>query len=138
MSKVMEVYRKYREPLLYVIVGGMTTVINFVVYLSATRIMDISHFVSNIFAWIFAVAFAFFADKIVVFQSGSLKMSVVLKEATEFVGARLVTGIMDIALFWLLHTFMGLNDILVKIFINIFVIVGNYLFSKFIIFKNVK
>jgi len=138
LSKVMETYQKYREPLLYVIVGGMTTVVNFVVYFLCTRQFGINELISNGVGWVCSVAFAFFTDKTIVFQSNSFKLTTLIKEASEFVGARLVTGVMDMALFYVLHSLMGINDVIVKIFVNVFVIIGNYLFSKFVIFKKPK
>jgi len=138
LSKVMDTYEKYREPLLYVIVGALTTAVNFVVYFICADVMNISVLVSEGIGWVCSVSFAYITDKIVVFRSKSLNIGTLLKEMAEFVGARLVSGVMDIALFYLLVTVLGFHDYLSKIFINVLVVVINYLFSKFVIFKKPK
>lgn len=130
--------KKYREPLLYVIVGGMTTVVNFAVYLFCSRILGISLVASQVICWICAVAFAYLADKIVVFHSHAFDAVSLVKEITTFVGARLVSGGMDIGLFYLFCIVVGFNDIIVKIFTQVLVVILNYLFSKYVIFKHKK
>lgn len=136
MSMVMETYKKYREPILYVIVGGMTTVVNFAVYFLCTRALGIMPLIGNGIGWVCAVSFAYFADKIVVFRSKNFDRMSVLKEAATFVAARLVTGAVDMGLFFVLNTLLHMNDIVVKLITQVIVIVGNYLFSKFVIFKD--
>ena len=69
MSKVMDTYEKYREPLLYVIVGALTTAVNFVVYFICADVMNISVLVSEGIGWVCSVSFAYITDKIVVFNS---------------------------------------------------------------------
>lgn len=134
----MDTYKKYREPLLYIIVGGLTTLVNFAVYFLCTRQLGIPEFVSESISWVCSVSFAYFADKIVVFQSKSCSISILFKEVSAFVGARLATGAINLVLFYVLYNIMGLNDFWVKVFINVIVIIGNYLFSKFVIFKKPK
>ena len=138
MNRISQAYKKYREPLLYVIVGALTTAVNFIVYFLCTRQLGINELISNGIGWVCSVAFAYFTDKTIVFQSNSFKLSTLIKEMTAFVSARLVTGVMDMGLFYILHTLMNFNDFFVKIFINVLVIIGNYLFSKFVIFKKKK
>lgn len=138
MNKIIDTYEKYREPLLYVIVGGLTTAVNFVAYFLCSRKLGISPFISNGVGWVCSVTFAYFTDKIVVFRSKNFGWLNILTEAAAFVAARLATGFMDMGLFFLLNTLMGLNDFWVKVFINVLVVVGNYLFSKFVIFKKPK
>ena len=43
----------------YLFFGGLTTVVNYLVYLPCHNLLGISAGVSNMIAWVFAVAFAF-------------------------------------------------------------------------------
>ena len=130
-----KLYSKYRDIIPYVIFGVLTTVINWVVYKLAYGIIGIPNVLSTCIAWLFAVAFAFFTNKVWVFGSKSFERKVVLKEAAEFFLARLLTGILDVAFMWVTVDILGFNADLCKIISNVFVIIINYVLSKAFIFK---
>lgn len=136
MSAVLENFKKYKEPILYVIVGGLTTAVNFAVYFLCTRVLSVEKFVSECIGIVISVIFAYFADKIFVFESKKFDPKTILKEASAFAAARLVTALINLGLFLLLVSTLQLNDFWSKIFINVIVIIGNYIFSKFFIFNN--
>ena len=50
------------ELLNYVVVGGLTTLVNFVVYFFCTHI-QLHYLIANVIAWIFAVLFAYIANR---------------------------------------------------------------------------
>ncbi|MBQ9624853.1 MAG: GtrA family protein, partial [Clostridia bacterium] len=85
-----------------------------------------------------AVTFAFFLDKLLVFKSISLKPSVLFKEAMLFYGARLISGAFESISMGILCDVFGMYDMLAKALVGIFVIIMNYIFSKFFIFKKKK
>ena len=138
-----------REMLLYMAFGVGTTLINLGTYWCFNTLWGAHlYLVSNIGAWIFSVAFAFITNKIWVFNSRSWERNLVIKESLEFTGARLLSfiieeiglylmidvGSMGSQIFTLFSTELK-GETLAKVLISIVVIIMNYFFSKFVIFK---
>lgn len=136
IKKIIELLIKYKEVILYLIFGVLTTLVNFLTYILFARCFDINLTVSNAVAWIVSVLFAYVTNKIWVFESKSTKIKTVVIEMISFIGCRIVSGMLDIAMFYIMVERCHMNDIIVKIIISIFVIVLNYIFSKLLIFKN--
>ena len=141
---------KYKEIILYVIMGAATTIVNWAVYALMTLIMntgakawgyDVDIFVSTLVAWIAGVAFAFVTNKVWVFESKSWKFTLVMKELSLFVLARLATGFLEwfgtpaLVKWGLNQTLFGVKGSISKIVVSIAVVILNYVFSKLIIFK---
>lgn len=127
-------YNKYKEGLLYLFFGGCTTLINIVIFW-LLRLLKIEVYVSNGIAWLVAVFFAFFTNKLFVFESkeGGFKKS--LKECVSFIAFRLVSLLFDMGIMYLLIDVLSANEMVSKIIANIFVIIINYVFSKLFIFR---
>lgn len=132
-----KLFIKYKDIILYVFFGGCTTVINFAAYYAFTRFLDINEFLSNAIAWGLAVLFAFYSNKLWVFDSKSWVIHTALREFAAFVTARLLSLLLDMAILWLGITMLHVNDLIVKVFSNVLVILLNYIASKFYIFKKV-
>lgn len=139
-----ELFRKYRELIVYFIVGCMTTLVNWAVYAAGVEWLHQSVAVSNAVAWIAAVAFAYIANKIWVFQSFNWSLAYVLREAVLFVSARILTGLFEIVAVPLLvklgmdQELFGVKGMWAKILVSVVVLVLNYVFSKLIVFKRKK
>jgi putative flippase GtrA len=86
-------------------------------------------------SWILAVSFAFVTNKLFVFQSSSLEMSVLIKEISAFVGARLLSLGFEIVWMNVTTTVLKWNDSVCKIAAQFVITVLNYIFSKLFIFK---
>ena len=56
---IKKLFTKYQEMILYLIFGGLTTLVNIVVYGVCADILHIYYLISNLFAWFFAVLFAY-------------------------------------------------------------------------------
>lgn len=134
-DKCMELYRKYKETILYLVFGGLTTLINIVTYWLLTKPLGIDFMVSNAIAWVVSVLFAFVTNKLFVFESKGLNAALVAKELVLFVGARLFSGALDMGIMYLFIDILHFNDLLIKVLSNIIVIIVNYVLSKLIIFK---
>ena len=143
-----KLFNKYKEIISYLFFGVMTTVVNYIFYilfdkfiLSSLDNSILRATVCNIIAWVFAVAFAYVTNKLWVFESRSWNIKVVLPECGTFVLSRLVTGILDFAILPLLmswgldQTIFGITGAWAKLITSIAVIILNYIFSKFIIFR---
>lgn len=132
---IKTLYEKYKSVILYLFFGGCTTLVNIVTYNSLYYLCHVTNVVSNIIAWILSVLFAFITNKIWVFESKKFDLKILSHEIPTFFGARLVTGLMDLAIMFVSVDVLHLNAMLWKIISNILVIVLNYVASKFIIFK---
>jgi len=144
MERIKELYQKHKEIINYLVFGAAATFLNWIVYSVLVKGFLVNENVSNIVAWAFAVALAFITNKWWVFESKNRDKQVILKEGFSFLGSRLATGIVEIGLFPILkaaglnQSFLGVEGFVAKITITIIVIILNYIFSKFIVFKKEK
>lgn len=133
----MELYKKYREIVNYLIVGGLTTVVSLAVYYGCVlTVFDpknpIQLQAANVISWIAAVTFAYYTNRKYVFES---KTENKLQEAAKFYGSRITTLLMDMACMFLLVTALGISDKIAKLIVQVIVTVANYVLSKFIVFR---
>lgn len=131
-SKIINLYNKYKMIFWYLVFGVLTTVVNIVVYFLLREICNVNYLISNAFAWFFSVLFAYVTNRKYVFESQSRE---ILAEITKFFSSRLATGVLDMFLMWLLVSFTPINDLYIKIFVNVIVIILNYIFSKVFVFR---
>lgn len=136
MKRLLELYRKYRGIILYIFFGGITTIINLVVYNFMYYYMECSNLFSTIIAWVLAVLTAFFTNKQLVFGSTCWKGEVLWKEGVKFFECRIGTGILEIIFMYITVDIIGLSGFVMKLIANVVVIILNYIASKVIIFKN--
>lgn len=127
--------KKFRELFLYLIFGGLTTVINVLVYFLLARIFSVNYQVSTVIAWIFSVLFAFFTNKLFVFESKNKSRRENLREVLSFFAFRILSLGIDMASMYLMVQICKFDDLFSKIIANIVVVIVNYLFSKLFIFK---
>lgn len=144
MEKIKGLIKKYinKETILYVVFGLLTTGVNFAVFHLCNKLLsddvflkDKNYLFTNVVAWVAAVLFAFFVNKIFVFESKSWRAKTVFSEFIKFVAARVVSLGIDEAGMFLLVSVLGVKEMLSKLAVQVFVVVINYFFSKFIIFK---
>lgn len=123
---------KYRESILYIIIGVLTTAVNFLVYIIGTRVLMVNVIIVNIFAWLMAVLFSFFANRSIVFISKDEK---IFKQVFKYFVSRLVSGAVEQILFVSLLYQDVFKDITIKILISIIIILLNFITSKYIVFN---
>ena len=135
----MTLLRKYKELILYIVFGVLTTLVNILSYYLVADVLSVHYLIANGIAWVFSVLFAFVTNKIFVFESKSWRVSVMLPEMGGFFLARVATGIVDMVLMWLLvDCCMWSQDgfeMVAKVLVNVVVIVLNYVASKLWIFR---
>ena len=134
MGKIIVLFGKYRDILLYLFFGALTTLVNYLVYFPLFNYCGFSGAVSNAIAWIVAVAFAFVTNKPFVFKSYDWSKNVVWNELTKFAGCRVVSGLLETAAIWLFVDQFLWNGNWVKIVISVLVVLLNYIFSKWVVF----
>lgn len=135
---IMKLYRQYKEMIWYVIVGGLTTVVSLVSYylcvhffLNPMNLLELQ--IANVISWICAVLFAYVANRKYVFESHETRK---IYEFLKFTGARISTLIIDMLSMAMLVSILNINDKVAKIIVQFIVLILNYIFSKFFVFKS--
>ena len=132
LNKLLNLYKKYKEIINYLIFGVLTTLISIVNYAIFTKVFHIDYLISNVLSWIIAVLFAYITNKIYVFESKSKKN---IKEITSFFFFRVVSLIIEMIILYIFVDILHIDDLVTKIIAQVIVIVSNYIFSKLFVFK---
>lgn len=134
-EKIRALVMKHWDMVSYLFFGVLTTVVNYLVYLPLYNLAGISAAVSNIIAWVAAVAFAYVTNKPFVFKSHDWSMKTVLPELGKFVGCRAASGGLETALVFLTVDVCGWDGNLWKLIISVVVVILNYVSSKRLVFR---
>jgi HAD superfamily phosphoserine phosphatase-like hydrolase len=130
------IYHKNEEIWNYLIVGGLTTVVSLISKYLLWFILDpevkILLQISIIISWIITVLFAYIMNKVFVFRSKSKK---ILEEMVSFYGGRIFTLGLEMILMWLLVSTLSFNKYLSTLFIQVLIIIFNYVISKIFVFR---
>lgn len=137
MSKIIDLFNKYKEVVMYLIFGVLTTIVSLVSYYLLTITIfnpdnAILLQVANVLSWIISVLFAYITNRKYVFES---KNNNILKEVSSFFGSRLITLLLDMLIMFVGVTLLKGNDKFIKVISQVIVIVSNYIFSKLFVFK---
>ena len=133
---MLKILFKYKQFLLYALFGGLTFVVSVMSYGFFCTLLAFNELFSNLLSWILAVSFAFFTNRIWVFQSPTNTSIEFFHQLLKFFSSRLATlGVEEIILL-LFVTIMHLPNMLVKIAAQIIVIILNYILSKKVIFTS--
>ena len=135
VEKVKNLMAKYHDILVYLVFGVLTTAVNYIVYLPCYNLFHLGSAVSNVIAWVVAVAFAYVTNKPFVFRSHDWSAKTVFPELTKFVGTRLGSGGLETLILLVAVDWLGMNGNLWKLLTNILVVVINYIGSKFLVFR---
>ena len=142
-AKVKPLCIKYRELLVYLIVGVLTTIVawgckflwNFLFYGGTAYPTVAQNTVLSVVENVSGIAFAYPTNRKWVFQS---KNPNILSEMGTFVGSRLATMLMGYLLNLLLVNVLGISVFISTVVVGVAVIVGNYVLSKLFVFKKKK
>ncbi len=126
---------RFQEVFWYIFFGGLTTVMNFVIYYAARFLLGDNLYVNNSLAWFGSVLFAFVTNKVWVFHSHSESMGALIAEFARFVFYRLLSFFIDMGSMVILIKWLHINDFIAKLFTQVLVVVANYIFSKLFIFN---
>ena len=132
-----KIYNKYKEVIMYLIFGVLTTLFSLAVYWILTvTLLDPNNpillQIANIISWIAGVTFAYITNRKYVFESKNKNKK---KEITTFVTARIVTLLFDMIIMGVGVTILHFNDKIMKLLSQFIVITSNYIFSKLFVFK---
>ena len=135
ISKIKQLMKKYEELIKYLLIGGLTTVLNYIVFALLVNEAKLEMHPSNLIAWGVSVIFAYLTNKLFVFESKSFKIDVLAKEILTFGAARVFSFILEEVILFIFVDKLGMEKLIIKLIANIIVIIVNYILSKFIIFK---
>lgn len=121
----------------YVFFGGCTTLVNLVSFY-ILRKLKVELNTANIISIILAILFAYVVNSKYVFQDKCDSLKAHIQPFCKFIGARLVTMIIEVGSVWLLVSVMGLGDMIGKFLTQFIVLILNYIFSKFFVFTTGK
>ena len=138
-EQIIALFKKYREIIVYVIVGGLTTVVswvakflfNFIFYAGTAFPTPTQNLVLSIVNWVAGVAFAYPTNRKFVFESKDPK---ILPECIKFVLSRVSTLILDAVVMQILVA-VGLDLYIATLISAVLVVIANYVFSKVFVFK---
>lgn len=134
-AKIRLYYEKYKDIVLYLFFGVLTTLVNYAAYFACARLLPVqTTTIPTAIAWIVSVLFAYATNRKWVFESNT-QGTAAAKEFTAFVGARLASGAMDVGIMYLAVDLLGYSDLIMKLLSNVIVVIVNYFLSKFFIFK---
>lgn len=142
INKAKELFKKYEEIIVYLIVGVMTTIVSWACMALATFLIcenimyptATENLILSVVNWTAGVAFAYPTNRKFVFKSTDPH---ILAEFTKFVVSRISTLVLDIGLRQILGL-LGVNNIATTLISAVAVIIGNYIFSKLLVFKKDK
>jgi putative flippase GtrA len=125
------------ETLRYLIVGVLTTLVNFGMFELMSGVMKIDVTVSNVTSIAVSILFAYVTNKLIVFRWRSDSLIALALEFVRFIGSRLFTMALEVGAVLLLHNTLGIDPRLAKASSLILVIIANYILSKVIVFRKI-
>ena len=170
IEKLKALFIKYKEVILYLVFGVLTTLVGWAVYFSvllgAKALMGIpsdvtsggkyviAYTTAQVIQWIAAVLFAYFTNRKWVFTDGD-KNAPILPQLGVFALGRVATFGLDYVVTYfggmglaalipalngvsLLGREWNVNEIAAKVVAAVIVIIGNYVFSKLLVFRKKK
>lgn len=130
---------RYRELILYAVFGAGTVAVDMVLYSLLVEPAGIRW--ANAWGWCGAVLFAFLTNRYFVFCTGGQGGMAFWREAAEFIGARLLSllvevyGVEALVRHGLDRSLLGVTGGVAKVVVTVAVIIINYVLSKFLVFR---
>ena len=140
IEKIKALCVKYRELLVYLIVGVLTTVVSWgckflwnALFFGGTALPTVGqNTVLSVVENVSGIAFAYPTNRKWVFQSRNPN---ILAEMGGFVGSRLVTMLLGYLLNLLCVNVLGVSVFVSTVLVSVVVVIGNYVISKFFVFR---
>lgn len=126
---------KYRELILYVFFGVLTTLVNWASYWFLADLLKMDYMAATFIAQVLSILFAYVTNRTWVFESKVAGAKGIAVEMAKFFGARGVSLVLDMAVMYLGVGVLHVNDKVMKIISSVIIIIANYVFSKLFVFK---
>lgn len=130
------IFQKYRELILYVFFGGLTTLVDWVSYWLLTDALHVPYMAANFTSQILSILFAYATNRRWVFESKVRGAKGIAVEMAKFFGARAASLLLNMLCMFIGVDLLHANDKAVKLIASVFVIIANYVFSKLFVFRS--
>ncbi|WP_283679123.1 GtrA family protein [Lentilactobacillus sp. Marseille-Q4993] len=138
MRKIADLFDRYREVISYLFWGVLTTAVNLGTFWLIHHFTSIGWLVNNTIAWFVSVLFAYITNKAYVFHSASTTRLDIIKEIFFFFTGRIGSLGVEYVILYVGITLLSGNEMLVKLIDNVVIVVINYFWSKWAVFKKSK
>ena len=125
---------KKREMIQYIIWGVLSAILNVGLF-QILILGSVDYRIANLITIIVVKIFCYVTNKFFVFRTPYEGLKVLLKEMMAFIFARGVTSILDYVGVLVLVELVNCREMLSKCIMAVVVVVVNYIFSKFFVFK---
>jgi len=141
IEKIKGLLKKYEEMIAYLIVGTLTTIVAWAAMYLASWLLfgnplhpsPFENAVMSSVNWVAGVTFAYFTNRRYVFKSHES----MAREIPKFVLSRVSTLILDLVIRQVFGM-LGINTYITTFVSAVLVFIGNYVFSKLLVFKKSK
>ena len=135
METMKSLFLKYKELILYVFFGGLTTLVNWGSYWVLADIFHVPYLWATAIAQILSILFAYVTNRVWVFESRAKGFTAVFWEMVRFFGCRGASFVLDLVCMRVGVGGLHINDKVMKLLSNVIVIIVNYVFSKVFVFR---
>lgn len=135
LNRFEPIYNKQKEILLYLLFGGLSFLISIGTYALFSTLFGIHELISNVLSWIITVAFAFFTNRIWVFDAPTDRISDFMRQISKFYAGRIITLVIEEIILLIFIMVLCLPSIPIKVAAQTIVIFLNYIVSKLLIFR---
>lgn len=112
--------------------------LNYVLYFVFASMMQMHYMLATAVSWVLTVVFAYWTNRTFVFKSQNKDVQSLGREFVAFIGARVATEVLELAMMFVMVDVADLNEYISKLFCQVIVILANYFLSKLWIFKEKK
>ncbi len=138
-EKLKELFKKYEEIIVYLIVGVITTIVswacmffvNIVIFGNPLHPTAAQNLVLSAVSWTSGVAAAYPMNRKFVFKSQNAN---IMQELGKFIMARISTLILELVSRQILGA-IGVDVFVTTLIVAVLVTIGNYIFSKLMVFR---
>jgi len=135
MRSLQPFYKRFKEQLLYLLFGGLTTLLSIGLFWLFTDPFAMNALWANVICWVICVAFAYVTNRTWVFSDKANNAAGIIRECASFFVGRFGTLALEEVVLWIGIDRLHINSMAVKIAAQVLVIIGNYMISKLYVFK---
>lgn len=128
-------WMRYKELILYIFFGGLTTFVSLFVYTLSYTILGWHEQIANVFSWFLAVLFAYITNRIWVFEKNGIGF---IKQMLLFYEGRVLTLLLESLILLICVRIFQMDAVLIKWLNQVLILVLNFVISKLLIFKKGK
>lgn len=124
-----------KDFLLYLIVGGLATLIEWLVFYILNGVFSVYYEIGTIIAYLISTFFNWLFGRIILFKKSNKKLVV---ELLSIYGASLIGLGMNLLIMWVAVELFTINEMISKIVATVIVFLWNFLVREFVIYREKK